>query len=328
MKKAREVTVCTANMHNMFVLYKTGFKAPGQFCYEEIPGGFRYLPAAVDGNRLLAHPESRKLAATALRRGLEALPEVLIMQEVESPAALDFFNEHYLAGAYPYTILVGSHYERLLNVGVMSTFPIICVRSHKDERTEDGEYLFSRDCLEITVDIKGRPLTIFANHFKSRLGKTAEEKDAADARRQRQGERVAEIVKERFGGMLEAAAFVVAGDLNDTPDSATLSPLLELGMEDVFSRLPEDERWSHYWVCRNTVSHFDYILLSPALSENSPGVPCIERRGLPVNGKKTAPFGGCRDLAVPIDFRRFPGVDEKIFASDHAFVFFTLTLPR
>src|SRR5208283_2513032 len=138
----KKVMICTANMHNMFLLYRADFKAPGQFRYEEIPRGFRYLPAAIDGNQLLNHPESRKLAATALKRGGDSLPDVLVLQEVESIAALDFFNKHYLDGAYPYTMLIGSHHERLVNVGVMSIVPIICVRSHKDEQVENGEYLF------------------------------------------------------------------------------------------------------------------------------------------------------------------------------------------
>ena len=324
----KKVTVCTANMHNMFVLYKTCFKAPGQFHYEEVPKDFRYLPAATEGNHLLSHPESRELAATALKRGGDSLPDAVIFQEVESMEALDLFNKHFLDDAYPYSMLVAGHHERLLNIGIMTMFPIVCVRSHKDEKTGQGEYLFSRDCLEITLDVDGVPLTIFSNHFKSRFGRTGEEKDAADAKRQKQGERVAEIVKERFPGQkIESALFAIVGDLNDTLDSATLAPLLELGMEDVLSRLPEDERWTHYWAARNIVAQFDYILLSPALSKVSGGIPFIERRGLPTNGKETASLKSNRDIKVPVDFARFPEVGEKSFASDHAFVFFSIALP-
>ena len=328
-KKMKKITVCTANMHNMFVLYKAGFKAPGQFHYEEVPKDFRYLPCATEGNQLLSHPESRELAATALKRGGDSLPDAVIFQEVESMEALALFNKHFLNDAYPYSMLVAGHYERLLNIGIMTMFPIVCVRSHKDEKTDNGEYLFSRDCLEITLDVDGSPLTIFANHFKSRFGRTAEEKDDAEAKRQKQGERVAEIVKERFPGeKLESAVFAVVGDLNDTPDSATLAPILELGMEDVLSRLPEDERWTHYWAARNIVTQFDYILLSQALSSSSGGVPFIERRGLPTNGKETASLESDGDITVPVDFERFSEVEEKVFASDHAFVFFSIALPQ
>src|SRR5208283_1960878 len=214
----KKITVCTANMHNMFVLYKAGFKAPGQFHYEEVPKDFRYLPSATEGNQLLSHPESRELAATALKRGGDSLPDAVIFQEVESMEALDLFNKHFLDDAYPYSMLIAGHYERLLNIGIMTMFPIVSVRSHKDEKTEHGEYLFTRDCLEITLDVEGFPLTIFATHFKSRFGRTAEERDHAASRRQKQGERVAEIVKERFPDKkLESAVFAVVGDLNDGP---------------------------------------------------------------------------------------------------------------
>jgi len=323
-----KITVCTANMHNLFVLYKAGFKAPGQFHYEEVPKGYRYLPAPIDDNQLLSHQESRKLAALALKRGDESLPDVLIMQEVESMTALDVFNKSCLNDAYPYTMLVAGHYERLLNIGVMSMFPITAVRSHKDEKDDNGDYLFSRDCLEVNLDVNGALLTIFANHFKSRFGKTWADKEAADAKRQRQGERVAEIVKKRFsGGMFGTASFAVVGDLNDLPDSATLTPLLDLGMEDVLGRLPEDERWTHYWAAGNIVTHFDYILLSPSLSIKSREVPHIERRGLP-KGKDTAFLNRKNGITVALDFERFPEVEEKVFASDHAFVFFSIALPQ
>ncbi len=322
----KTVTVCTANMHNMFVLYKTGFKAPGQFHYEEVPKDYRYLPAATDDSQILSHPESRELAALALKCGNGSLPDVVILQEVESMAALDVFNKSFLDDAYQYTMLVAGHYERLVNVGVMSMFPVVSVRSHKDERTEHGEYLFSRDCLEITLDVNGAPLTIFANHFKSRSGRTDDEKEAACVKRRMQAERVAEIIKGRFPDELfESAAFVVAGDLNDTPDSSALQPLFELGMEDVIARLPEYERWTHYWTAHHIVTHFDYILLSPALSKSSRGIPYIERRGLP-KGSGTAVFEDGN--TVPFDFERFSEVEEKVFASDHAFVFFTVALPH
>jgi len=328
-EEMKKITVCTANMHNMFMLYKAGFKAPGQFHYEEVPKDFRYLPSATEGNQILSHPESRELAATALKRGGDNLPDAVIFQEVESMEALDLFNKQFLDDAYPYSMLVAGHYERLLNIGIMTMFPIVSVRSHKDEKTENGEYLFSRDCLEITLDVEGSPLTIFANHFKSRFGRTAEERDDAAAMRQRQGERVAEIVKEKFPGKkLESAVFAVVGDLNDKPDSVTLAPILGLGMEDVLCRLPEDERWTHYWAVRNIVSQFDYIMLSPALSDSSRGIPYIERRGLPTRGKEMAYLESKKDIAVPVDFGRFPEVEGKVFASDHAFIFFSVTLPH
>lgn len=324
----KKVTVCTANIHNLFVLYKACFKAPGQFHYEEVPQGYRYLPAVLADNQLLSCPESRKLAALALKRGGESLPDVVVLQEVESMAALEVFNKSFLDDVYPNTMLVSGHNERLVNIGVMSMYPIISVTSHKDEKDGQGEYLFSRDCLEVAIDVNECPLTVFANHFKSHYGRDKEERAAADEKRQKQGERVAEIVSERFPGkQFETAAFVVIGDLNDAPDTPALEPLMGIGLEDVLDRLPEDERWTHYWAARNIVSRFDYILLGPALSKSSPETPYIERRGLPVNRKEVAHLRSSNDISVPVDFDRFPEVDGKVFASDHAFVFFTIVLP-
>ena len=324
----KTLTVCTANMHNMFVLYRAGFKAPGQFHYEEVPKGFRYLPPATGENHLLCHPDSRGLAALALKRGRESLPDVAIFQEVESMAALDLFNKSFLDGAYPYTLFVAGHYERLTSVGVMSMHPIISIRSHKDEKDNKGLYIFRRDCLEVVLDVEGVSLTVFANHFKSHFGKTEEEREAAEAERSGQAHRVAEILKERFDGdLFKKAAFVVMGDLNDAPGSQTLAPFIKLGMEDVITRLPESERWTYYWAAHNIVSQFDYILLSPVLSRSSWAIPFIERRGLP-KGKRPAFLDSGKGTPVSTDFVRFPGVDEKVFASDHAFIFFSISMPH
>lgn len=53
---------------------------------------------------------------------------------------------------YDYTLVVPSHDPRSIDIGILSRYPIIAVRTHKDERdpTDPTEYLFSRDCLEVS----------------------------------------------------------------------------------------------------------------------------------------------------------------------------------
>jgi len=71
-------------------------------------------------------------------------------------------------------------------------------------------------------------LHLLCNHFKSKSGGEA----GSDPRRQRQAERVAEILQDYD---LDQDLVIVAGDLNDTPDAASpLRPLLDVaGLHDV-----------------------------------------------------------------------------------------------
>jgi hypothetical protein len=80
-------------------------------------------------------------------------------------------------------------------------------------------------------------------------------------------------------------------------------------LENVVSRLPEDEQWTHYWKDKIETNQFDYIFLSEAISKKSNELPVIERRGL-------------ADYAKAYKGPRFPGVGpEGTEASDHCAVF-------
>ncbi|MEW6088088.1 MAG: hypothetical protein AB1498_07265 [bacterium] len=76
------------------------------------------------------------------------------------------------------------------------------------------------------------------------------------------------------------------------------------------------------------MSQLDYILLSPALSKKSRGLPIIERRGLSSQKKKSylALPGDKKGQEIDFSFERFKGVTCEIDASDHCPVFFTLDL--
>lgn len=56
---------------------------------------------------------------------------------------------------------------------------------------------------------------------------------------------------------------------NDGSTSPYLVHLLtELGMENVLSRLDVKEQWTHWCNKENSVSQFDFIILSPRSSKN------------------------------------------------------------
>jgi hypothetical protein len=103
--------------------------------------------------------------------------EVIALQEVESLDTLRRFRGDYLGGpkAYPYSILIDGNDPRLIDVAVLSAHPIVRVRSNQYLRSGKA-YLFSRDCLEVELEVGGKPLYLFVNHFKSMLDKHDEER--------------------------------------------------------------------------------------------------------------------------------------------------------
>lgn len=330
----KRVTICTFNVENLFVRYKFSPLPPGIISKKapeaDVLKGFGYLPQSFSKNNFsLYKEEARTLTALALTRGNTVHPQICCLQEVESMQTLRTFNEKYLDKKYPYALLIDSHDPRLIDVGILSMFPISTIASHIDERDARRYYLFSRDCLEVTFDVNGTPLTLFVNHLKSKYGRTKKEKDNADIRRQMQAERVVEILKQRFpGNAYNSESFAVLGDFNDHPDSTVLSPLLkDAGLENVIERLPKPERWTHWWAGKNLVGQLDYILLSPALSRSSSGLPVVERRGISSKRKKSyfALEGDEKGQEVDFRFERFESVSDEVDASDHCPVFFEVS---
>ncbi|MGM7421034.1 endonuclease/exonuclease/phosphatase family protein [Cellulosimicrobium sp. CpK407] len=202
--------------------------------------------------------------------------DVMAVVEAESRVALKHFTD---AGVvtpsgrpvYPHVMVIDGNDDRGIDVGLLTTRPyrIGSVRSHVDDRDSRGRLVFGRDCPEYVVELPdGGTLTVLVNHFKSKgYGTQAE----SDATRRRQATRTAAI----YAGLRARGEenVVVVGDLNDTPSSTPLRPLLErTGLRDV-SEHPAfrgDGRPGTYG--NGTASQkIDYVLLSPALFERTVG---------------------------------------------------------
>jgi endonuclease/exonuclease/phosphatase family metal-dependent hydrolase len=159
--------------------------------------------------------------------------DVLAVIEAEDRPALQRFNEDVLpfgfapatpAWRYRHLMLIDGNDDRGIDVGLLTRdqFPITRMRSHVDDLAPSGEGLFSRDCPEYELAAPGgKSLLVLVNHFKSKGHGT---QASNNARRLAQAPRVAEIYKRRRGDGWKRVA--VVGDLNDTPDSAPLGPLL------------------------------------------------------------------------------------------------------
>lgn len=199
----------------------------------------------------------------------EVNADILGVVEAEDRPGLALFNTMIIpaAGGAPYrhVMLIDGNDSRGIDVGLMTRegHPIGAVRSHVDDQLPDGAPVFSRDCPEYTVTTPlGNRLIVLVNHFKSKgFGSAA----SSNARRRGQAERVKAI----YEGLVAAGETQIAviGDLNDTPTSGPLKPLIEqTDLRDVFTHAAFDDGGhpGTHGLC-NAGDKIDYLLLSPQL---------------------------------------------------------------
>lgn len=187
--------------------------------------------------------------------------------------------------------------------------------------------IFRRDCLEVEIVVGAERVSLFNCHFKS-MGGSSKNKVGM---RQLEAVAVREIIARKFDDPA-TALWAVCGDLNshrgdlklmadgtdqfrpeqtDRDSSADgdvsgIDPLLADGFgENLVARLPETDRWTHYFSGDRTKSQLDYIIASPALAAKMQGQPQILRSGMPYR--------------VPnLDTPRYPRVGwDRPKASDH-----------
>lgn len=294
--------IATFNCENLFARYKFGNSFdPGE------SDGFTINDLAFE----IYDETAKQITAHAIR---EVNADVIALQEVESLPVLDHFNSRYLGGMqYRHRIVIDSHDPRKIDVALLSKYPLTSIRSYRHERNAANTApLFSRDCLEVHIDIDDKELIIFVNHFKSMVSG----RDATRVRRTEQAQRVAEIISERWHKTGYEGNYIVLGDLNDYPshDTSLHALLAHDGLVNVLDRLPKDEQWTHFYAGGNEYRQLDYLLLSSSLASHNPSSPEVMKMGLPYRAER---YTG----------QRFSNVGESNpKASDHAPLFMNIKL--
>lgn len=235
--------------------------------------------------------------------------DVFCLVEVEDRIALNRFNGTVIpkvdGKVYDHVMLIDGNDDRGIDVGIMTRkpFDIQSIASHVDDSDEKG-IIFSRDCPEYKITTpSGNTLLVLVNHFKSKG--YGSQKDNND-KRERQAIRVRKIVDDHLNQGIKFIA--VVGDLNDTPDSNPLIPLLQNGsrLVDIMdhNKFKKDGRLGTYGNGSES-QKIDYILMSPELA-NKVEEGGIERHGV---------WGGIHGTLFP----HYPEIKEqKDAASDHA----------
>lgn len=199
-----------------------------------------------------------RMLTTELDDDIRGLPvEALLLKQLEDD------------GMSGYRVAVGQDKPDLAAVGssdrrvhrkahknaVFSKFPITEARSHP---TPDA-----RDILEVTLDVRGHPLTLFVNHWKSRAG------DFAAEQTRRLNAQTLRTRLESIFAADPAADIIVTGDFNSQYNQSKVNPHLgktalndvlgsqgdeaatasaqSLSLYNLWHELPADRRFSDHY---------------------------------------------------------------------------------
>ena len=207
----------------------------------------------------------------------EVKPDILIIQEVENRPTFKRFNEQVLQAqfqyGFPYFMVLDGNDERGIDLGILSRYPIIEIRSHINDLTTTGRSIFSRDCPEFDILLpNGQRLIVLPNHFKSKWNGDDQES------RELRWEQAARAHAIAHSALARSPYVLLGGDFNDTPHSTALAPLFTNGFKDVsvHPSYPNDRPGTY---CTGLpINKIDYLIMSPVL-QNCLHDTGIERRG-------------------------------------------------
>ncbi|WP_323660394.1 endonuclease/exonuclease/phosphatase family protein [Pectobacterium versatile] len=245
--------------------------------------------------------------------------DILCAVEVENMDVLRDFNSQVLGKKkFNQFVMIDSPNDpRGIDVACLTRYRIVQLRTHIFDAGKQFDPVFSRDCLEVTLDAGlKQPIYILCNHFKSQSGQTEEERQRGAQKRRDQSERVAEIVQQTYD--LKKDYVVILGDLNEDSSNPwqSLAPLFSLSdlLPVIDPERPEKERYTYYFSGGKKgarLNQLDYIFLSAPLHQAVVAWG-IERRGI-YNIDKIAAKEGAEPV-IPL-----PEVTSwDTAASDHA----------
>lgn len=211
-----------------------------------------------------AKPEKELVALGEAMRHINA--DVIALQEVENKEVLGQFRDRYIRElGYREMVLIEANDPRGIDVALISRYPVVDVKSHKDVRFPvpgQGEQGFSRDLLQVRIQGPNNYLfTAFVVHLKSQHGA-----EQADAKRRAEAEQINRIVGQ-FQRQNPRENVVVLGDFNDTVETHEIAPLVNpqvsgIGLYDIIHEEFGIQPWVFTYHPQRYRSRIDYILLN------------------------------------------------------------------
>jgi uncharacterized protein len=191
---------------------------------------------------------------SAAIRGLDA--RIVLLQEIETQLALDALSAR--LPELPHSVLGEIGTPASVDVAVLSAHPVVEVKTHRQRTLQrpDGSYTrFTREFLEVHLEVEGLRVIVFAAHFRSKVNDDP-------------GRRWAEAEAARVIALEAAVAqpsslIVVGGDLNDVPGSPPLDALERDGhLLRASADRPDDQIGT--FLFRGQSQAIDHLYLLPA----------------------------------------------------------------
>lgn len=229
-----------------------------------------------DGEIEFKRDEFTKLTRENTAKVIQSVkPDVACIVEAEDRPTLKAFDSDLLRNRFACEMLLDGNDQRGIDVGIYSRFPLGGIWTHMFDKVGRST-VFSRDCPEYEIHLpNGQSLYVLCNHLKS---KGYDSSGTADSRRKKQATAVAKILEDYD---LTSDWVIVAGDMNDTPDSDPLKPLVSVpNLTDVLELQfagHREKRWTYEY--RGKFDQIDHVLVSKPLKEKFKKAG-VERRGI------------------------------------------------
>lgn len=203
----------------------------------------------------------------------DTAPDVLALQEIGTPPFLEELRADLaLEGIhYPYAIHMEAE-DPVRHIALLSKIAPAEVVKHTDL---DFKYLDSRESvkrgmLEVSFDqAGGSRFKLFVVHMKSRFAKDPRDPES-ELRRTREAEACRNRIIERTFEC-GVSDFLIAGDFNDYPRSASVRRFHRRGGLAIGAYLPaadtRGEVWTHFYNKRSTYSQVDGFIGSSTLAQ-------------------------------------------------------------
>jgi endonuclease/exonuclease/phosphatase family metal-dependent hydrolase len=263
--------IATFNVENMFNRYALLDEPWENRDYEKMVQVVGLVSVASRAGDLVQYSTTEIQRNNTAQAILDTQPDVIALQEVENLYTLRIFNDSYLDNYFDKLLLIDGNDPRGIDVGLMLkkgfAGQIVAIRTHMDDTVagktsvERGSRagfgylannaLFSRDCLEVDIAVRGKTLTLLVNHLKAQ--------DGTKAATKRRTDQSAQVGKYVDRAVLDGKLPIVLGDLNSAGADGSLKGVLQnQHLQDPFAAI--DDKWTHYYVPAKEYSRLDYIL--------------------------------------------------------------------
>jgi len=174
---------------------------------------------SVDFEQIVPTNEFRRRALEVAQAIRMLSVDAVALQEIENQRAFDAIAVA-LQETMPYAAFGESGGAGSLDVAVLSKLPILGIRRHRSRplvRPDGTRTTFTREFLEVHLELRNERAILFAAHFRSKW-------QDDPGRRAAEGQGAGEILSETHLAFPNAA-IILAGDLNDVPASPPLNAL-------------------------------------------------------------------------------------------------------